>query len=149
MLQFLAQHRRINSQLLRNLQRQFIAHDPARHPLNVREKMVDGLDFALRVPHRKHCARPSVRSLPRPPAVPGSKLTTTFFENRPSSFACSSVNAVPELAITLWKPAAYTEMQSICPSTRMEYSSLRIASFALSRLNSTRDFESIGVSGEF
>jgi len=48
----------------------------------------------------RECARGAA------PAVSGSKLTTTFFEKRPSNFAWISVNAVPELAITLWKPAA-------------------------------------------
>jgi hypothetical protein len=46
------------SQLLRNLQRQFIAHNAARHPLNVRQKMVDRLHLALRIPHRKLRPRP-------------------------------------------------------------------------------------------
>lgn len=42
-----------------------------------------------------------VRSVAFAPAVSGSKFTTTRLLNRPSSLACSSVKAVPELAITL------------------------------------------------
>ena len=53
MLQFLAQHGRINSQLLRNFQRQLIANDPARHPLDVRKKIVDRLDLAFGAAHGK------------------------------------------------------------------------------------------------
>ena len=41
------------------------------------------------------------------------QLTTIFFEKRDSSFTWASVKAVPELAMTLWKPAAKTAMQSI------------------------------------
>ncbi len=39
------------------------------------------------------------------PAVSGSKLTITCLVNRPRSRACSSVNAVPEVAMTFPIPA--------------------------------------------
>src|ERR1700691_3388715 len=58
MLQFLPQHGGIDPQFLRNLQSQFVAGNPAWHSLNVRQKMIDGLYLALRVPRRKHASRP-------------------------------------------------------------------------------------------
>ena len=58
MLQFLAQHGGIDSQFLRNLERQFVAHDAARYTLNVGQKMVHRFDLAIRIPRWKQGARP-------------------------------------------------------------------------------------------
>ena len=47
MLEFLAQNRRIDAELLRDLLRKFIAHNATGNPLNVRQQVVDGFNFAF------------------------------------------------------------------------------------------------------
>ena len=56
MAQLLAQHGGIDAQAMRNLVGQFVAHDAAGHPLNVRQQVVQGLDLALGSA-RGNCAR--------------------------------------------------------------------------------------------
>src|SRR5579862_8863446 len=46
-LEFLPQYGGIDVELLRDLVLQFVAHNAAGHALNVRQKIVDGFDFAL------------------------------------------------------------------------------------------------------
>src|SRR5580700_994963 len=56
MPQFLAQYGGIDAQLLCDLLRQFVAHDAARHALNVRQKILDCLVLAFRAAYGKLAA---------------------------------------------------------------------------------------------
>ena len=53
MSQFLPQNRRVDAQLLCDLVGEFVTHNPARHALNVRQKIVDGLYLAFRAADRE------------------------------------------------------------------------------------------------
>ena len=55
--QFLPQHRRFDSQAMRDLVGPLVAHDAAGYPLNVRQQIIQGLHFAFGSARGKQRAR--------------------------------------------------------------------------------------------